>query len=80
MSVKNSKTGEQPEYLWYDNPMVVVEDNDLYRALHNLRRRKSDFGIIKKERRRRYTHAQQAKRHKRIIAELKKQRIWHRIH
>lgn len=80
MSMKNLKTEARHEHVWHDIPMVVVEDNDLDLALHNLRRRKSDFGIIKREKRRRYTHAQEAKRHKRIVAELKKQRILHRVH
>lgn len=61
--------------MWHDNPMVVVEDNDVGLALHMLDLRKSDFGIIKRERRRRTTRARIIKRYKRESAERKKQRL-----
>jgi len=55
--------------MWHDNPMVVVEDNNIDFALHMLDLRKSDFGISKKERRRRTKQARIIKRYKRETAE-----------
>jgi len=62
-------------FMWHDNPMVAVEDNDIDLALYTLRQRKSNFGIIKKERRRRYTRVRKVKRYKREIAEMKKKSL-----
>ena len=65
------------EPLWYDNPVVSVEKNNVEMAMLLLRHRKSEFGVQRPERRRRYSLARAIKRYKREMAEIRKQRVLH---